>query len=95
MKQIDKMTGAAFRAGVTKHLGNTSVVAWKGCQDNAVQVYLFGNLIAERRNGFTRFQSCGYNTATTRNRLNACGLDCRIKKGRLITPDGEPVPARF
>ena len=92
-RKIDNLTAAAFRAGRGFSLGNTVVKV----SDGVTRCFLHGNLIAEKSaDGVTRFQSCGWNTVTTKARLNACGLDCVIRGGLLVTyPDFKPVPSRF
>ena len=52
--------------------GNTMVVESGG----KYSVYLHGNCIAHRREGYSpdRINLCGWNTATTRSRLNALGV---------------------
>lgn len=88
------ITAAAFSAGKPVHISNTSVVVDKST--GAVRCYLHGNLIAERVGDVTRFQSCGWETQTTRARLNACGCPCRIKDFQLINDvTGEPIPERW
>ena len=93
-RKIDLIVSAAFAAGRPVSVSNT-VVKVSG---SLVRCYLHGNLIAEKNtaSGAVRFQSCGWDTVTTKARLNACGLDCVIRSGRLVTfPDLRPVPSRF
>ena len=91
MKKIDRLTATAFENGRNFRMSNTVVES----SDGVTRCYLYGNLIAERSAAGVRFQSCGWNTVTTRARLQACGADCRISVGLLVFRDGSPVPSRF
>lgn len=72
MKQIEKKMLAAIRGGYNWKTGNTEVNHFAGC----IRVWLHGNLIAELSpaHGW-RFNLCGWNTLTTRSRLNALGCN--------------------
>lgn len=70
--------------------GNTKVEPTQG----AVMVYLHGNLIFKksRVNGCAdAFNMCGWNTPTTRSRLNALGVGVYQKNFEAYR-DGKPVP---
>jgi hypothetical protein len=71
MKKITETIATAFAQGRNKSLGNTAA------RDNAF--YLHGNKIAEKREGGIYMSLAGWNTVTTRERLNGLayvlGLD--------------------
>ena len=93
MRAIDERTAAAFFSGRAMNLGNTEITVNAA---GVVRCFLFGNLIAERDGAGTRYQTTGWNTTTTRNRLNACGCPCRIFKGKIYNDNtGAVVPAWF
>lgn len=74
--ESDMTTAIRLRKGLCK--GNTSVV-WKG---NEFIVSLHGNAIASGIDGkVTQFTLAGWNTATTRSRLNALGVAVSKKAG--------------
>lgn len=62
MRQITRNAVAAFIGGYNFNSGNTQVM------DNAL--YLHGNKIAELRNGELWITIAGWNTHTTKERLN-------------------------
>lgn len=68
MRKIEKEMIAAIRAGADRKLGNTEVRNEGGFSS----VYLHGSLIArEMADKSWKFNLCGWNTPTTRSRLNA------------------------
>lgn len=69
MKQIDRDAARAFWSGTRFRRSNTVVTVHK----NVVSLYLHGNLIAERRTDrdWVMVTLAGWNTVTTRARLNA------------------------
>ena len=86
MRQIEKEMRYALRNGENFHSNNTTVT-----HDNGNSyVYLFGNLIYKVVNGKAYFSLAGWNTNTTRSRLNALGVNVSQKKG---TPhyNGKPI----
>ena len=89
MRKIEKQMIAAIRANKSFKHGNTEVEKCFG----AMYVYLFGNLICYiKRDGTREYYTHGWNTATTRSRLNALGCNCRIKNGVIVYCDTlEPV----
>ena len=100
MRQIEKNMANAINAGRTWNDGNTAVncrpLSWSnfgGVLDGErARVYLHGNLICVvYKDGRRAYSSTGWNTPTTRSRLQALGLDCRIYRGRLIDAAGSPV----
>ena len=66
MRGISKEAADAFINGRNFKKSNTVV------KDNAM--YLFGNKIAWKENGFTFFSLCGWDTRTTCDRLSALGI---------------------
>lgn len=90
MRQIEKSMLAAIRSGRSWKQDNTEVITDKGVS----RVYLHGNLIADVQHGrVVAFSLCGWNTPTTRSRLNALGLDVRCKNGRAVY-NGEVISSR-
>ena len=79
MRRIEEKMVAAFKENRNWSESNTSVV----CANGITSVYLFGNRIARKQNGKTKFSKCGWNSATTASRLRALGCKCQIKKGIL------------
>lgn len=81
MKRIEEKMLTAIRCGYDWQENNTSV---KHVDGEKVRIRLHGNLIAERDNvhGW-RYSLCGWNTLTTRSRLNALG--CNVVQ-RNFTP---------
>lgn len=61
--------------------GNTRV----SCIGDQVLVYLFGNLIYSEdiRTCMKLYSTAGWNTVTTRSRLNALGCGCHMVRGVL------------
>jgi hypothetical protein len=93
MRQIEKHMVEAINAGRNWKESNTRVIcrplSWSnldGCKPGeAARVFLHGNLICIVYNdGRRAYSSTGWNTPTTRSRLQALGCDCRIKAGRLV-----------
>lgn len=80
-RNIDEIMSEYFYSGKTKTLSNTRV-------ENKV-MYLFGNRIAWIDGNKLYFTLCGYNTLTTRSRLNGLGLNIKQKKGKLYFNDNE------
>ena len=73
MRRIEEKMLDAIRGGYDWHESNTEVTH---LDNNVVRVRLYGNLIAkcDPVNGW-RFSLAGYNTNTTRSRLNALGCN--------------------
>jgi hypothetical protein len=92
MRQIEKDMLAAIKAGREFKQANTQVHH----AGPIVEVYLHGNLIARRDTADAqapewRFNLQGWNTPTTRSRLNALGAGVRAIAG-MPHVMGEPVP---
>lgn len=82
MRKIEAQMIAAIREFRSDKLGNTTVdccVRADGVQ--VVSVYLHRNLIAQRGASGWRFKLCGWNTATTRSRINAILSSCSTGGG--------------
>lgn len=69
MKTIERAMCKAAKAHKNWRSGNTCVVA----DEESVRVYLHGNLIYEENGNGRAFTLAGWNTPTTRSRLNALG----------------------
>jgi hypothetical protein len=63
MRQVSKTVITAFLKGENKTVGNTKT------DGNAL--FLHGNMIALKDDCFLRISFCGWNTVTTRDRLNS------------------------
>lgn len=89
MRQIEKQMLAAIRNGKNFNGNNTQVE----CEPNGnIYVYLFGNCIYKIVNGTPKFNLCGWNTSTTRSRLNALGVNV-TSKGFTPHYNGKPISA--
>ena len=87
MRVIEKQMLEAIRNGKKFYQDNTEVqVLQNGC----VYVYLFGNCIYKIVNGTPKFNLCGWNSATTRSRLNALGVNV-TSKNRIPHYNGKPI----
>lgn len=90
MKTIEKNVLQAIRERKTRTFGNTSVY----CESNFVAVSLHGNNIYRDEDGEIFVNLCGWNTATTRSRLRALGIDicqknwCAYLNGERINVNG-------
>lgn len=78
MRKIEKEMIAAIAAGKNFSKGNTLV----DYVEDTMRIWLHGNLIATKRNGQMKFTLAGWNTPTTRSRLNALGARVYTKKGQ-------------
>lgn len=85
MRQITEIMTRAFFNGERKTLSNTTV--------KNHEMYLFDNKIAWIENNKLYFTMCGWNTQTTRERLN--GLGVRISQ-RNFEPyfNGEKIDSK-
>lgn len=77
MRQIEKQMLAALRNGRNFNGNNTTV----NHENGNSYVYLFGNLIYKVVNSKAYFSLAGWNTTTTRSRLNALGVNVSQRKG--------------
>ena len=67
MRKISRDAAQAFKDDVNFHRDNTQVVVLK----NKTLFYLFGNLIAIKKDGYLHINNCSYPTRVTHDRLNA------------------------
>lgn len=86
MKEIEKKMVDAVDNG-RNFTGNNTTVRH---EDGNTYVYLFGNLIYKIVDGKAQFSMCGWNTTTTRSRLNALGVNVRSKEGQAYH-NGKPI----
>lgn len=89
MREIEKKMAAAVRNGKNFNGKNTQV---ESESNGNIYVYLFGNCIYKVVNGTPKFNLCGWNSATTRSRLQALGVNVTSKD---FTPhyNGKPISA--
>lgn len=76
MRKVTKQIKAAFEAGKSKTIGNTHT--------DGTTVYLHGNAIVQRREDGIYASLAGWNTPTTRERVNG------ITGSSLTQKDFEP-----
>ena len=67
MRIISINAAHAFKHDKAFRRDNTQVIVLK----NKTLFYLFGNLIAIKKDGYLHINNCGYPTRTTHDRLNA------------------------
>lgn len=83
MRLISQRIAMAFLAGNAKALSNTST--------DGYYVYLFGNIIAHKTDtDVIKVSLAGYNTATTRERVNGILRTAGSSKS-LSTKKGQPL----
>ena len=63
MRKVSRQIKEAFEAGKSRTIGNTST--------NGESVFLHGNQIVKREAGKVYWTLAGWNTATTRERVNS------------------------
>ena len=85
MRKIDRKAAMAFVNNETLNMSNTIVKI----VDNKPHMYLHGNCIAkENENGDLLINHCGWETPTTRSRLNALpDVNIRKVKGNFVLND--------
>ena len=66
MRKVTEQIIRAFESGKNLRVSNSEVKA----DATGVYMYLFGNLIAKKENNKLFITMAGYNTVTTRERLN-------------------------
>ena len=87
MRQVEEKMLQAVRSGRNFRSGNTVVTA----DETGIKVYLHGNCIFAIYQGVKRFTLSGWNSVTTRSRLNALGVSVSQKnwdpiyKGAVIS----------
>lgn len=86
MRKIEQDMVNAIRNNEDFRSSNTEVTH----EGNIVKVYLHGNLIyaKNKRNGKVMFSSCGWNSNTTKSRLNALGANIKQKNWGWYNMDG-------
>lgn len=99
MRQVEKEMTAAIYAGRDWRKDNTQVICsplsmskFGGVSgDEKARIYLYGNCICVvYKDGRRAYSTTGWNTPTTRSRLQALGAGCRIFRGCMIDDDGRP-----
>jgi len=76
MRKVTRLTCEAFERGEVKSIGNT--------RTDGHGLYLHGNKIAEWREGEVYVSLAGWDTVTTRERLN--GIDgCNVYRRKGVT----------
>ena len=75
MRKVEKDMLQAVRSGRNFRSGNTVVTS----DETGVKVYLHGNCIFAIYQGVKRFSLAGWNSVTTRSRLNALGVSVSQK----------------
>lgn len=74
-RKVTKAVCGAFLAGKSLTMGNSHT--------DGKALYLFGNKIAEWQDGTVWITDAGWNTVTTRERLNGLGCQVHTQKGQL------------
>lgn len=85
MSKISEQAADAFVNNYSYKNNNTEVII---CAGNITRLFLHRNLIAEKDDKGTRITTCGWNTSTTKSRLNALpGVYVTTIKGELYLND--------
>lgn len=80
MRKISKITSHAFMCGESMTLSNTTV----SNDGELTNLYLHGNLIATRKENVITVRTAGWDTPTTKERLNSLpGVSVYTSKGQL------------
>ena len=92
MRKIETQMSLAVDLRRNWRSGNTAVVV----TGQLVEVYLHGHLIARQDHAdamrpVMRFCLVGWNTPTTRSRLNALGAGVYTRKGQAYAPGGVAI----
>ena len=90
MRKITEQASNAFCNSRDFRLGNTQV----NTRNGGVELVLHGNIIAKKISGEgLQINLCGWNTNTTRDRLNGLqGVRLNTKKGQAYL-NGNPIPS--
>ena len=88
MRSVTKQIATAFKAGLKKSVGNTMT--------DGTAVFLHGNKIVERKDGKIQVTLSGWNTSTTRERVNGVlselGLNGRFHQKKFAPMfDGQEI----
>lgn len=82
MRQITQEVCQAFERGVEFKKGNDEVIVWSLNNDVIIRMSYRGNLIAEKDEFGVKITDAGWNTKTTKERLNGLsGVHIVQKKG--------------
>ena len=76
MRKVTRLTCEAFEGGMAKRMGNT--------RTDGHSLYLHGNKIAEWRDGEVYVSLAGWDTVTTRERLNGL-TNCHVFRRKGVT----------
>lgn len=95
MRRIEENMLSAVRNGRNFRNGNTEVKVTKEDGEQITRVLLHGNCIFEQVQNISGlyekyFNLCGWNTPTTRSRLNALGVNVRQKNYEAVY-NGQPI----
>ena len=86
MRKIETLMIQAVKSHKAWKSGNTEVTL--SAKDGLPHVYLYGNLIASVTNNGLLISDCGWQTTTTKSRLNALlgglNLDARLYQKRNV-----------
>jgi len=89
MRKITQQASNAFHNGRDFRSGNTQVNRRLG----GVELILHGKIIAKNEGEGLQINLCGWNTNTTRDRLNGLqGVGLNTKKGQAYL-NGNPIPS--
>jgi hypothetical protein len=78
MKVITRNAVQSFYNNQPKKFGNTEVTV----EDGVTKLFLFDNLIAKKENGVLKIRNAGWQSNTTKERLNALdGVSINQSKG--------------
>lgn len=79
MKIVTQNAVSCFNKGGNATFSNTQVITNNG----VTKLYLFGNLIAVKENGVVKVSNAGWESKTTKERLNGLsGVHIQQKKGQ-------------
>ena len=98
MRKIESQMNAAIAKGIDWQSGNTSVHF--NSEEGIAIVRLYGNKIAEIGEGFIQLWSQGYETTTTKSRMNAILAENGLPGERVfakaytwfVQQEGGPIP---
>ncbi len=95
MRKITNKVSEAFKNGESISSGNTAVVV----DSDSTMIILHGNRIVLKNSEGIFFSLCGWNTPTTRERLQAAGISISQSKFMAVTNqdvadlEGNKIPA--
>lgn len=88
MRKIEEAMNRAIYLSKNATIGNTKVMHTEGAGQHFVSVYLHGHMIAQRINGEWSISLAGWNTPTTRSRLNGLLAVQSAARARVYTVKG-------